>query len=138
LASKSDSQPLPGDELGNGYSLFRTAGNGDGVTLALSGEIDIANSEAFTDEVRSVFEGADGQVVLDLRDCTFIDSSGIRALVVLAKGQQARGQTLKLSGITGEPLRVLRLSGLLDSDLLSQDGESSAYLSGDHGASSGA
>jgi anti-anti-sigma factor len=135
LASKSGSQPLPRDELGNGYSLLRTAGNGGGVTLAVSGEIDIANSEAFTDEVQSVFGGADGQVVLDLRDCTFIDSSGIRALVVLAKERQARGQTLSLSGVTGEPLRVLRLSGVLDSDLLSQDGESPAYLSGDHGAS---
>jgi anti-anti-sigma factor len=136
LASKSDSQPLPRDGLGNGYSLFRMAGNGDGVTLAISGEIDIANSEAFTDEVQSV-GGADGPVVLDLRDCTFIDSSGIRALVILAREQQARGQTLKLSGVTGEPLRVLRLSGLLDSDLLSEDGESRAYLSGDNGATSG-
>jgi anti-sigma B factor antagonist len=120
LASKSDSQPLVSHVRGNGYSLFRTADNGDGVTLAVSGEIDIANCEAFTDEVQSIFGGADRQLVLDLRDCVFIDSSGIRALVVLAKEQQARGQRLKLSGVNGEPLRVLRLSGLLDSGLLSE------------------
>lgn len=120
LASKSDSQPLVSHVRGNGYSLFRTADNGDGVTLAVSGEIDIANCEAFTDEVQSIFGGADRQLVLDLRDCVFIDSSGIRALVVLAKEQQARGQRLKLSGVNGEPLRVLRLSGLLDSGLFSE------------------
>jgi anti-anti-sigma factor len=122
LASKSGPQPLSRGELGNGYSLFSTADNGDGVTLAVCGEIDIANAEAFTGEARSVLEGADGQVILDLRDCTFIDSSGIRALVLLANEQQARGQTLKVSRVTGEPLRVLRLSGLLAAGLLSEDG----------------
>ncbi len=45
--------------------------------------------------------------------------------MVLAQEQQARGQTLKLSGVTGEPLRVLGLSGLLDSGLVARDGESS-------------
>ncbi len=125
MASNSDSQPLRGGELGNGYSLSRIARNGAGVTRALSGEIDIANAEAFTDEVHSLVEDADCQVALDLRNCQFIDSTGIRALMVLAQEQQARGQTLKLSGVTGEPLRVLGLSGLLDSGLVARDGESS-------------
>ena len=125
MASKSDLQPLSGGELGNGYSLSRTARNGAGVTVALSGELDIANAEAFIDEVHSLIEGADGQVALDLQNCLFIDSTGIRALMVLAQEQQARGQRLKLSGVTGEPLRVLGLSGLLDSSLIANEGESS-------------
>jgi anti-anti-sigma factor len=126
LAPKSDSPPLSGGELGNGYSLSRIARHGAGVTLGLSGEIDIANAEAFTDEVHSLIEGADGQVALDLHNCLFIDSTGIRALVVLAREQQARGRRLRVSGVTGEPLRVLGLSGLLDSGLLAEDdGESS-------------
>jgi anti-anti-sigma factor len=125
LAPKSASQPPSGGELGNGYSLSRMAGNGAGVTLALSGEIDIANADAFTDQVNSLIEGADGQVVLDLQNCLFIDSTGIRALMVLAREQQARGRRLKLSRVTGEPLRVLGLSGLLDSGLVAKDGESS-------------
>ena len=103
----------------NGYSLARIARNGDGpgVTLAISGEIDIANVEAFTNEVHSLVEGAAGQVDLDLQNCLFIDSTAIRALMVLAQEQQARGRKLKLSGVTGEPQRVLKVSGLLDSDL---------------------
>jgi anti-anti-sigma factor len=125
LAPKSDSQPLSGGELGNGYSLSRIARNGAGVTLALSGELDIANADAFTDEVHSLIEGADGQVALDLQNCLFIDSTGIRALMVLAREQQARGRRLRLSTVTGEPLRVLGLSGLLDSGLVASDGESS-------------
>jgi anti-anti-sigma factor len=122
LAPKSDSQPLSGGEQGHGYALSRIARNGAGVTLAVSGEIDIANAEVFTDEAHSLIEGADGQVALDLQNCLFIDSTGIRALIVLAREQQARGRRLKLSGATGEPLRVLGLSGLLDSGLVANDG----------------
>jgi anti-anti-sigma factor len=121
LAPKSGSRPLSGGEFGNGYSLSRIARNGAGVMLALSGEIDIANADAFTEEVHSLIEDADGQVVLDLQHCLFIDSIGIRALIVLAREQQAQGRSLRLSGVTGEPLRVLELSGLLDSGLLARD-----------------
>ena len=111
--------------LGNGYALSREARNGEGVILAVSGEVDIANAEAFTDEARSLIDGEDGQVALDLENCVFIDSTGIRALVVLAQEQQARGRNLKLSGVTGEPRRVLEVSGLLESDLFCDEGESS-------------
>jgi anti-anti-sigma factor len=121
LARKSDSQPLSTDELGNGYSLARTAGKGDDVTLAVSGEIDIANAEAFTDEVNSLLGDADGQLILDLHNCLFIDSTGIRALMVMAQEQRAQGRKLKLSGTGGEPLRALELSGVLDSGLFVND-----------------
>jgi anti-anti-sigma factor len=134
LVAKSASQRLSGGELGNGGQMSRIARNGEGVTLAISGEIDIANADAFTDEVHSHFEGADGQVTLDLKNCLFIDSTGIRALVALAQEQRARGRTLKLSGVIGEPLRVLGLSGLLDSGLFAKEGESTASPSGSKGA----
>jgi anti-anti-sigma factor len=120
LAERSSSEPPSGREPRNGYLLVPTARNGHGVTLAISGEIDISNAENFTREVHSLFNGANGEMTLDLQHCAFIDSAGIRALVVLAQKQQALGRTLKLSGVTGEPERVLRLSGLLDSGLLEE------------------
>ena len=117
MAPKSDSPPL-----GNGYSLARIARNGS-ITLAISGEIDIASAKSFTDEVHSLVQDADSQVALDLENCGFIDSTGIRALVALAQGQQARGRKLKLAGVTGEPQRVLELSGLLNSSLFADSDE---------------
>jgi anti-anti-sigma factor len=117
LYSKSDSDPFSGEGLANRYSLTQMDLNGDGMRLAIAGEIDIANVEAFTDELRSLCEGANGQVTLDLRDCRFIDSTGIRALMALAQERQARRRTLKLAGLRGEPLRVLEVSGVLDSGL---------------------
>jgi len=117
LALKIDSQPPSGAERRNGYSLSRTSRNGDGVILALSGEIDISNAEAFTEEVHSLIGDSDSPVALDLQSCGFIDSSAIRALLVLAQEQHAQGRQLKLLGVTGEPQRVLKVSGLLDSGL---------------------
>lgn len=117
MAPKFDSPPLA-----NGYSLARIARNGS-VTLAVSGEIDIASAKSFTDEVHALVEDAASQVALDLENCWFIDSTGIRALVALAQAQEARGRKLKLSGVTGEPQRVLELSGLLNSGLFADSDE---------------
>lgn len=123
MARMSDSHPLSPGELGHGYSLSPIARGADGVTVAISGEIDIANAETFSAEVHSLIEGPDDQVTLDLKNCLFIDSTGIRALVVLAQEQQARGRRLKLSGVTGEPRRALGLVGLLDSGLFARSSE---------------
>ena len=126
MALKSDSRSLSEVELANGCSLSRIARNGGGVTVAIAGEVDIASADAFTDELRSFLAGAEGQVTLDFQDCRFIDSIGIRALVALAQEQRALGRTLALSGLGGEPLRVLQLSGLLDSKLFATRSESPA------------
>ena len=83
--------------------------------LAVAGEIDISNAEQFGDEVRSLVDGAEEEeVVLSLQDCGFIDSTGIRALIKLAQELRTQGQTLVLSGLNGEPRRVLELTRLLD------------------------
>jgi anti-sigma B factor antagonist len=126
LAPKSDSRSLSDLELANGCSVSPVAHNGGGVTVAIAGEVDIASAGAFTDELRSFLDVAEEPVTLDFQDCRFIDSTGIRALVALAQEQRARGRALTLSRLGGEPLRVLRLSGLLDSKLFATRSESRA------------
>jgi anti-anti-sigma factor len=107
-------RPLTRDERVNGPSLSRVSSGHDDVILAVAGEIDISNAEELVDGVRSLVDGAEGEVVLRLQDCGFIDSIGIKALIVLARELQTRGQTLVLSGLNGEPRRVFEITGLLD------------------------
>ena len=109
-----DARPLTRGEQVNGHSLSRIASPGNGVSLAVAGEIDISNAEEFSDGVRTLTDGAEGEVVLSLENCGFIDSTGIRALIVLARELRTRGQTLVLSGLNGEPRRVFEITGLLD------------------------
>jgi anti-anti-sigma factor len=109
-----DGRPFTPDELANGHSLSRVASAGNGVVLAVAGEIDLSSVERFSDGVRALMEGAEGEVVLSLQNCGFIDSTGIEALIMLARELRTRDQTLVLSGLNGGPRRVLEITGLLD------------------------
>jgi anti-anti-sigma regulatory factor len=50
-------------------------------TFLMKGELDVAETETFLAGVGDVGEG--GDVILELGDLAFIDSSGVRALVAL-------------------------------------------------------
>jgi stage II sporulation protein AA (anti-sigma F factor antagonist) len=83
------------------------------VILAVAGEIDLSNAEEFSDGVRALMDG-EGEVVLSLQNCGFIDSTGIKVLIMLARELRTRDQTLVLSGLNGGPRRVFEITGLLD------------------------
>lgn len=109
--------PGPGGEINghaNGHSLSRIASAEDGVTLAVAGELDISSAGEFSDGVRALTQGEKGEVVLSLEGCGFIDSTGLRALILLARDLRARGQVLVLSGLQDGPRRVFEITGLLD------------------------
>jgi anti-sigma B factor antagonist len=53
-----------------------------------------------------------GDLVLDLAEVTFIDSAGMRALLILREGLTARGRGLRVSNTTPEVQRLLDLVGL--------------------------
>jgi anti-sigma B factor antagonist len=114
ISKELDGRPQTRGEPVDGYSLSRIAAAGNGLILAVAGEIDISSAEEFGDDVRALVDGADGEVVLSLQNCDFIDSTGIRALIRLAQELRTRGQTLVLSGLNGEPRRVFEITGLLD------------------------
>jgi anti-anti-sigma factor len=61
---------------------FKVAPGQQPRTFQLEGELDVAETEAFLDGVGDV--SGSGDVVLELGDLAFIDSSGVRALLVLA------------------------------------------------------
>lgn len=61
-------------------------------------------------DMRDVFDdlaNANENVMLDLADVSFIDSSGIGGLVFLYKRLFARGYRLHLTAVGGQPLRLL-------------------------------
>jgi anti-anti-sigma factor len=61
---------------------FHVAPGQEPRTFRLEGELDVAETEALLDGVGDLSGG--GDVVLDLRELVFIDSSGVRALIQLA------------------------------------------------------
>jgi anti-sigma B factor antagonist len=80
------------------------------VVVALRGELDVADAANFVTALTG-FAARDRQIIVDLEDLEFIDSSGLAAPVRARK--HARGDLL-LAAPQQQVLRVLALTRLLD------------------------
>ncbi len=80
--------------------------------MVLQGEIDLAAERPLIDEVDAVVGASpDVIVVLDLGDVAFIDSSGVRALLLL---RRAHGDRVILGARSEAVQRVLDIAGLAE------------------------
>jgi anti-anti-sigma factor len=75
------------------FSL-RIRPHGDTVVVEVSGELDLSAAGGFETELRQVLARNGGTVVLDLSRLEFIDSSGLRALLVVAFESSVNGSRL--------------------------------------------
>jgi anti-sigma B factor antagonist len=62
----------------------------DAVRLVLHGELDMASTPRFDEHAATALATADLPIVVDLRGLSFIDSSGIRALLRLHAGARTQ------------------------------------------------
>lgn len=94
----------------------------EGVLVAVAGEIDIVTAAEF--EATILEQLAAGPVRLDLRELSFMDSTGIRVLDAVLRDLPVIGSTLVIEPILQPPVRqVLTLTGMIDA--LPFDGDSS-------------
>ncbi len=95
-----------------------------GVQLALAGELDMASAAKLEEELAAVEERQPALLVVDLRPLTFMDSSGLRALV--AADNRAREQGRRLALIRGgeRVQRVFTITRLDERLEIVDDGES--------------
>ncbi len=79
-------------------------------TLALTGELDLDSANDLEEAVRKVCASGAG-LVIDLRKVTFMDSTGLRVLIVAATLCEEQGHELRI--IPGEEIqRILEMTGL--------------------------
>jgi anti-sigma B factor antagonist len=83
--------------------------DGTTVCLTLRGELDISTAEDLEKRLQAV---ESNRVVLDLRELEFIDSSGVRVLVVTARRFDESGREFALIRGADRVDRVLRLTGI--------------------------
>jgi len=82
--------------------------------LTISGEIDMATAPEIDDAVALIAGRAETtDVVIDLTDVTFIDSSGIAALLRCRKLMDEAQIGFNVTGTRGMPLTVLEITGVL-------------------------
>jgi stage II sporulation protein AA (anti-sigma F factor antagonist) len=83
------------------------------VTAYLSGEIDHHSAQEMREAIDAAVERAQPEtLVLDFREVTFMDSSGIGLVLGRYKLVSSMNGQVELSGITGQLRKVMRLAGL--------------------------
>ena len=85
---------------------------GQSVTVAVIGELDIATVPRFSARMGELARrGHLREVVMDLSGLTFVDASGLRALVELRSRLEQQHAGLVLDGVPPQMGRLLRIIG---------------------------
>lgn len=84
------------------------------IIVNVAGELDITSAEQLCEAVGSIEPGFT-TVILELRELTLIDSTGIACLIGLHRRLDEAARMLQLRNVCGHPRRVLEMTGLLRS-----------------------
>jgi len=74
--------------------------------------LDAHNSEELKAEMNRLFAGGSKELIVDLKDVRFIDSSGLGVLVSGFKNASSRQGTIKLSGLQTQVKSMFELTRL--------------------------
>jgi anti-sigma B factor antagonist len=91
---------------------IQTSVEGLQALVRLSGELDIDGAPEVSTRLSELAAQALDTVVVDVAGLTFLDSSGLRAILSARNELQSAGATLVLEGVTGTVERVLDATGL--------------------------
>jgi anti-anti-sigma factor len=79
--------------------------------IRLAGRIDASAAPLVQRTVRGAIERGAGQVIIDLSDVTFLSSSGLRVLLLLARELRQQGGSLRLCSPRPQVAEVFHLTG---------------------------
>lgn len=82
--------------------------------IGVRGELDLATGPRFEDEVKRAEAEATDRLILDLREVTFFDSTGLQIVLDADVRAREEGRTLIVLPGDGEPRRILELAEVTD------------------------
>jgi anti-sigma B factor antagonist len=92
----------------------RVQPNRELVVLEVSGEICLSTAPLLIGHLGELVESGFAEIVLDLREVVFMDSTGVRLLVDTEARASAEGFRFAIVTNGGQPGRVLELVGMSD------------------------
>jgi anti-anti-sigma factor len=99
-----------------------SSGEGERRAISVSGEVDIAYVDELLSHARACLEGPADICVIDLAGVTFMDSSGLGALVRIRNLAHDHDKQLVLSNVPARVSRLFEVSGLTGVFSLRSDG----------------
>lgn len=86
--------------------------NGTTVKVVLSGELDMHSSKLLDQEMDELSEAP--VVEVDAGAITFVDSAGLRSLLMARKAATARGSEVRFVAVSEQLARIVQMAGLTD------------------------
>jgi anti-anti-sigma factor len=85
--------------------------HGEAIVIAVSGRVDAATAPQFEAQLLELIAEGRLRIVIDLADLDYINSAGLRALLVAGKRLKRQGGRLLLAAPRDPVRQVLRISG---------------------------
>jgi anti-anti-sigma factor len=86
--------------------------NGKVFVLGLSGKLDIEGAKMLVEKMTQILAGGERYIVLDFTDISYINSAGLRGLILVAKQLASSGGKLVLAAVSEPNQNILEISGL--------------------------
>ncbi len=91
----------------------KIVGASDGkLRIALSGDIDLGNAEAFFEEVMSAYTQTQSDIEFDCEKLNFIDSTTLGTFVKILKTLKTDGKSMKLVGLQAKIKKLFLICSL--------------------------
>jgi anti-sigma B factor antagonist len=113
------SQDLTGSKPLFGVAVTHTGAH---AVVALSGELDLASAPALRDCLAGLADEGETQILMDLTDLDFVDSTGLSVLVMDFHRTRAAGGSTVMRNPSEAVMRVLEITGLASIFSIEVDG----------------
>jgi anti-sigma B factor antagonist len=102
------SADIPQFDIGSG------PGPDDVYVVTVRGEVDMSHEEELRGELRNAVAADAKGIVVDLTECEFIDSTGVRSLLLSREAQHPEegGERLSVAASSEQILRILTVMGV--------------------------
>ena len=87
---------------------------GDSAEIILKGRLDTKSAPEVEKEVKSLLTPDLKKLVIDMLDCGYLASSGLRIVVSAQKSMDANQGSLILKNVCGDVMEVFDMTGLSD------------------------
>jgi anti-sigma B factor antagonist len=96
------------------FSLSVRANDGGAVVVALAGDFDMSGVEELRSCIDELIDSNGAVLIVDLGDVTYIDSSGISALLEVRRLVTREHRELRFEHLSAPASRLFELTGLTD------------------------
>jgi anti-anti-sigma factor len=94
------------------FGVSSEPGPDDVCVVRVVGEVDLSHEEELRAELRRAVSADPPGIVVDMTECEFIDSSGVRALLLSREAQDEDTGGLAVAASSDQILRILSVMGL--------------------------